>query len=386
MTATMERRIDRWQIRLGVLGIAALISVFIGGWFHSQRFFISYLFAYLFWFGFAIGCAIITMIHHLTGGQWGHSVRRILEAGLATFPLLALLFVPIVFGLKALYPWATKSFHPEIQNKLAYLNSGFFIGRAVFYFVVWSFFALKIRGLSLDQDETRDPAPTRRILKHSGLGVVIFPLLATFAYVDWIMSIEPRWHSTIFALVILAGQMLVGNAFAVMALSLLQKDGCLEKLATKARCHQLGNLLLTFVLFWTYLAFSQLLIIYSANNPEEIDWYLHRIHGPWKLVIGAVALFQFFLPFLLLLFRASKRSGTVLGALAAWLLVIQLIYTYWLIVPTFAPSAPQVSWMDFVTPVGIGAIWLGSFLWLLKRAPLVPLNDPRMREEMAHAE
>jgi hypothetical protein len=200
---------------------------------------------------------------------------------------------------------------------------------------------------------------------------------------DWIMSLEPRWHSTVFPLALLSGNILAGYCLILLLLRAFADHPPFSGIVTNGHYHQLGNLVLTFVLFWSYLAFSQLLIIYSANKPEEISWYLHRITNGWNWVIIGVAVFHFFLPFLVLLFRGFKQSGAALASLAAWLLVVHLIYTYWIIKPSFGPFAPN--WMDLAAPIGIGGIWIGAFLWLLKRAPLVPLNDPRIREEIAHA-
>jgi hypothetical protein len=236
----------------------------------------------------------------------------------------------------------------------------------------------------LRQDETIEAVSDRRAARLSGPGLVVVPLSATFAYIDWIMSLEPRWHSTVFPLILLAGQTLMAYCFAVILLRLFQSESPITEIVTARHFYQLGNLILTFVLFWTYLAFSQLLIIYSANKPEEIAWYLRRIAGGWKTVIMLVAAFHFFLPFFLLLFRTFKRSGTALAGLSFGLVFIHLIYTYWLIEPSFPGLG--VSWLAFVTPIGIGAIWLATFLWLLNRGPLVPLNDQRMREEMAYAQ
>jgi hypothetical protein len=383
MTIVAAREIEVWQTRLGILGFIALIALFVGGWFQSRHFFASYLYAYFFWLGLAIGCAIITMIHHLTGGKWGHPIRRFLEAGVATLPLMALLFVPILFGLRDLYPWARPEIPAELIKKGAYLNRAFFIARAVFYFVLWSLLAWKVRALSLAQDDTVDTTPTRRLLTISGPGLTLAPITATFAYIDWIMSLEPRWHSTVFALIILASQILTSYCFAIVLLNTFSDEPSLFAMLTKGHYHQLGNLLLTFVLFWAYLAFSQLLIIYSANKPGEIDWYLHRITPGWKSVISLVALFQFLLPFLILLFRGAKQSGMMMGIVSGVLICINLVYTYWLVLPSFRDL--RLSWLDFAAPIGIGGIWLAVFLSLLKRAPLVPLNDPRMREELAHA-
>ena len=178
----------------------------------------------------------------------------------------------------------------------------------------------------------------------------------------------------------------MGYAFAVVVLRQFEGQEPISTMNCKTHFHQLGNLMLTFVLFWTYVAFGQLLIIYSANLPDEISWYLHRIAGGWKYVLWIIILFHFFLPFLVLLFRAAKRHGRFLAALASTLLAVHLLDSYWMIAPSAFNHGLQVSWLNFVTPVGIGGVWLAAFFWLLKRAPLIPVNDPRMREEMAHSE
>jgi hypothetical protein len=380
-------RLNRLQARSLIVGVIALVLSFIGAFFSAKQFFVSYLFAYLFWLGLAVGCIVITMMHHLTGGRWGHLTRRFSEAGFSTLPLMALLSIPILFGLHDLYPWA----RPEkltalLMKKRGYLNKGFYIGRFIFYFAVWLWFAWRLRKWSLAQDKTDSKLPTARLAKLSGLGLVVLPLTATFAYFDWIMSMEAEWYSTIFAVIVLAGQVLMGYAFAVVLLRQFEGQEPFSTMICKTHFHQLGNLLLTFVLFWTYVAFGQLLIIYSANLPDEISWYLHRIAGGWKYVLGIIALFHFFLPFLVLLFRAAKRHGRSLAALAFVLLVVHLLDSYWMIAPSAFNHGLQVSWLNFATPIGIGGVWLAAFFWILKRAPLVPVNDPRMREEIAHAE
>jgi hypothetical protein len=384
MNASFERHVNSWPARLCIVGAVGLFALCAGGWFQARQFFVSYLYAYFFWLGLGVGCALIAMIHHLTGGEWGHPVRRFLEAGAATLPLMAILFVPICFGLRELYPWARSNAGPDVLKKAAYLNSEFFIARAIVYFSIWSFLGWKLRALSRAQDDSPDTEPSHELQRLSGLGLVIVPITATFAYIDWIMSLEPAWHSTVFALTLLAGQILMSYCFVIVLLRLFGQDASLVELVTRQRFHQLGNLTLTFVLFWTYLAFSQLLIIYSGNKPEEIGWYLHRIHGAWKAVIIVIALFHFLLPFLILLFRRSKRSGASLAMISRVLFATHLLYTYWIVKPSFAGLRP--SWLDLVAPIGIGAIWLATFFTLLKRAPLVPRNDPRMLEELAYAE
>jgi hypothetical protein len=387
MSPSLAERLQRLGNRSLILGIAASALALIGACFRAQQFFVSYLFAYVFWFGLTIGCVLIAMIHHLTGGKWGHPVRRFLEAGFSTLPVMALLFIPILFGLRELYPWARSEGPAEVLRKQhGYLNMGFFIVRVVFYFAVWLLLTSRLRRRSIEQDTTKDPEPGHRLRTISGPGLVIIPITATFAYIDWIMSMEPRWHSTIFPIIILSGQVLAAYSFAVILLNAFDKEQSLALTVSKLHFHQLGNFLLTFVMFWTYVAFGQLLIIYSGNTPEEIAWYLHRISGSWIYLVLVIAVFHFFLPFLLLLFRTVKRRRAYLASLAMLLLAVHLIYTFWMITPSIFQTGFHLSWLDFVTPIGIGGLWVAAFLWLLQRAPLIPKNDPRIQQEMAYAE
>jgi hypothetical protein len=375
----------QWQTRFLTIGVAAGILSIIGAFLNPKQFFVSYLFSYLFWIGLGAGCILVAMIHYLTGGQWGHPIRRFLEAGFSTLPLFAILIIPLLFGLSDLYPWARTGKASEHIIK-PYLGTPFFIARAVLILGIWIFFALRLRKWSLVQDVTQDAGPTKRLSTLSGPGLVIVPLTATFAYIDWIMSTEARWYSTIFAIVILAGQVLVAYAFSVILLKGFEHLPPLANIVTRTHYHQLGNLLLTFVMFWTYVGFSQLLIIYSGNKPDEIKWYLHRITGGWRYILALIALFHFFLPFMLLLSRSFKRRSTLLAALACIIVAVHLLYAYWLVGPSIFPDGIHLSWLNFIVPVGLGGVWLGAFFWFLRRAPLLPLNDPRIKEEIACAQ
>ena len=384
MTARLQEQLGEMQNRSLLIGIIALGGSVIGAFFNAKQFFVSYLFSYLFWLGLAAGCILVAMIHYLTGGQWGHPTRRFFEAGFSTLPLLALLFAPILFGLGDIYPWAKAGDLAEvIRKKQPYLTRSFFILRVVVILAIWTFFAWRLRKWSLAQDQTTNAAPTWRLSRLSGAGLVIIPITATLAYVDWIMSLEPRWYSTIFAIVVLAGQVLVAYSFAVILLKGFERVEPIAHITSRRHYHQLGNLLLTFVMFWTYVAFGELLIIYSGNNPEEINWYLHRIAGGWRYVLGIIALFHFFLPFMLLLLRSFKTRSTLLAALAWMLIVVHLVYLYWMVSPSVFQDGIHLNWMNFVVPIGLGGVWLAAFFWLLQRAPLVPLNDPRIRAETA---
>jgi hypothetical protein len=388
LNASFQDRMNFAQSASLWVGIVALLASAVGAWTNSTQFFFSYLFALLFWLGLSLGCFVVAMIHQLTGGRWGYPTRRFLEAGFMALPLLLVLFIPVFLGLQHLYPWA----RPEdvltektFSHRHVYQTSWAYIARQIFFLVVWIFLAARLRKWSLQQDSTDDATPTRKARTLSGPGIVVYGLLGTFAVVDWIMSLEPHWYSSIFGVIVLIGQILSAYAFCVVVLTLFRNEAPFAATVTKVHYHHLGNLLLTFVLFWTYVSFGQLLIIYSGDIPHELDWYLHRSAGSWKIVVAVIAAFHFFVPFCLLLFRGFKRHVAALTTLAAMLLVIHLVETYWLVMPTLHPQGVVVSWMDFTAPIGVGGLWLAMFLWRLKSAPLLPVKDPGMRFSFVYA-
>lgn len=376
MTPEFQSRLNRFQLASLVIGILALGASALGAFTNPKQFFFSYLFAVLFWVGLSLGCFLVTMIHQLTGGRWGYPTRRFLEAGLMVLPLMAVLFIPIFFGLQYLYPWAQGGAPAEQR---AYENDWAYILRQVFFFFVWIWLASRLRKWSLEQDLTTDAAPTRRARFLSGPGTVIYGLLVTFASIDWIVSLEKDWYSTMFGVIVGGGQILSAFAFVVILLAIFQNQPPFAGAVNKVQYHHLGNLLLTFVLFWTYVSFGQLLIIYSGDIPHELAWYLHRIAGNWKTVVVAVACFHFFLPFFLLLFRMVKNNIMAMASLAALLFVVHIVDTYWLVMPTLHQQGVAVSWLDFTAPIGVGGLWMAYFFWQLKSAPLLPLNDPGMQ-------
>lgn len=382
MAPALRSRLNRIQLVTLLIGLVTLGISAYGAVAQSSQFLFSYLFGFLFWLQLSLGCFMVTMIHALTGGRWGFPTRRFLEAGFMVLPLMLVLFIPIFFGLHALYPWA----RPEelassqvLRERHVYQNGWAYILRVVFFLGVWIWMAWCLRRWSLQQDRITDAAPTRKARTLSGIGIVIYGLLGTFAFVDWIMSLEKHWYSTMFAVIIIIGQILVAYAFSVLMLTLFKDQEPLSFVVTKTHYHHLGNLLLTFVLFWTYVSFGQLLIIYSGDLPHEIDWYMHRIATSWKAVLAALALFHFFLPFFLLLFRGVKRRVAALTAMAAMLFVVHILDTYWLVMPTFHQGGVRVSWLDFLTPIGIGGLWVAAFLAFLKAAPLLPQHDPGLQ-------
>ena len=385
--------IDRIQ-RLGLIaGALGAIVCAAGAWIDLGQFLQSYLFAYLFWLGIALGSLAVTFLYHLVGGAWGFTLRRLLEAAALTLPLLLVLFAPIALdvlgGSSRLYEWARPEAagDPIIQSKAGYLNVPFFLARALIYFAIWVGCAYLLGRWSAEQDRTGDPALADRMRLLSRYGLVLYILALTFAAVDWAMSIEPHWFSSIFGVLFLAGQGLSSLTFAIAMAGLLSRRAPLARLATPDTFNDLGNLLIAFVAFWAYINLSQYLIIWSGNLPEEVPWFIHRTQGGWVWLIRFVLAFQFAAPLLLLLARRTKRSVRGLATLAAAILCVHLVEMFWRIIPSFRQGGLALHWLDLAAPVAIGGIWIAAWAWLLKRRPLVAQHDPRaaaLREAHGH--
>lgn len=380
-------QLDRLQRQSLAVGVVGLLLCMVGGWPNPEQFFRSYLLAYVFWVGISLGSLGVVMLHHLTGGGWGFVIRRLLESGTRTLPLMALLFVPLLFGMSDLYVWARPdavAADEILQHKSAYLNPSFFMLRTAIYFAAWIGVASLLNRWSGEQDRTAAPGLTRRLQLLSGPGLVLYGLTVTFASVDWVMSLEPHWFSSIYGILFMVGQGLASLAFATALAVALADRPPLSELVSPARLHDLGNLLLAFVMLWTYIAFSQFLIIWSGNLPEEIPWYLHRTGGGWQWIGLFLLAFHFALPFLLLLSRQIKRDARMLMIVSAAIIAMRLVDLYWLVVPAFHPDGVRLHWMDLAAPVGIGGLWMAVFAWQLKQRPLVPIHDPRLKELMTH--
>ncbi len=390
MSDFLQRELLKARGMAVVCAILGAVACVAGVIFEPRQFFIAYLYAYLFWFGLTMGCFQLTMIHHLTSGRWGGITRRFLEAGMAALPVMALLFIPIFFGVKALYPWARPvdlAHEVILQKRAHYENLTWFIVRSVVFLGLWAWMAVRLRQWSLQQDQTRDLEPTRKMRRLSGIGVVIYPFTGTLVFVDWLLSIEPDWYSTMFPIIVCISQILIGVGFSILVLSWAQRGEPWRELTDNIRLRQLGNLLLAFVMFWTYISFGQLLIIYSGNLPAEIHWYLHRIAGNWKLIVAIIAAFHFFVPFYALLFRGVTRHLRRLTIIAALVFLTGVVDAYWCVEPTFYPTGIHIDWLDFAAPIALGGVWFALFATNFLRAPVLPRNDPRLeyKEEAAHA-
>jgi hypothetical protein len=296
---------------------------------------------------------------------------------------MTVLFVPIVLGMSRLYTWTNPDLvaHDEaLQHKHVYLNAPFFLVRAAIYFLVWNTYAYFLNTWSLEQDRTGDPRMARRMQLLSGSGLVAYGLTITFASFDWLMSLEPHWFSTIYGVLIIGGQGLSALAFLIVVLTWLSRRPPLDRIVGPGHFHDLGNLMLAFVMLWAYFSFSQYLIIWSGNLPAEIAWYLHRQETGWRPVAVLLIVFHFAVPFVVLLSRAVKRQPELLVKVAAAILVIRVIDLFWLIAPEFRQRGIGVSWMDVVLPLTIGAIFAGRFVSELRGRAILPVHDPEFDE------
>ena len=388
----LQTQLNRIQKFALIVGVAALALCGAGVALDKAQFFQSYLFGYLFWFGIAVGCFSIVALHHLVGGGWGFVIQRLLEAGSRTLPLMLVLFIPIFFGMQELYLWA----RPEaivdkagvvvdeiLHQKAPYLNVPFFWIRAAFYFAVWGGSIYMLTKWSHDQDRTGYPLITRKIETAAGPTLALYVLTMTFAAFDWVMSLEPHWYSTIFGVIFVVGQGLTTLAFAIIGVKLLEEHEPISGVIQTKHFHDLGNLMFAFVLLWAYVSFSQFFIIWSGNLPEEITWYMHRLHGGWGVMAMVIVIFHFFVPFSLLLLRKTKQRSKVLVKIAVAMFFMRLVDLFWTVAPNFNGGKFGIHWMDILAPVGIGGLWIALFLSQLKTRALVPLHDPRMAEAFA---
>jgi hypothetical protein len=381
-------RLQRWGL---VAGFWGLLGGAIGAFLNLDQFFRSWLVGFLFCLGLSMGSLGLLMMQHMSGGQWGLVGRRVFEAASRNIPFVALLFVPLLFGLPRLYEWARPDavrLDHILQMKAPYLNVPFFVGRAVLYFAIWGLCAALLTSWSDAQDRGErgvEPGDTTRFRVVSGPGMLVYVITMTFASVDWIMSLDPHWYSTIFGFILVAGQGLAGFSLVIAALAML---GRVEPVATylNPRLHflDLGKLLLAFVMLWAYFSFSQLLIIWSGNLPEEIPFFYNRFRGGWQWVSLIILLGHFTIPFILLLSRDLKRHPHLLARVAIGILLMRYLDLLWLVEPMFPHTGFPIHWMDIVLPLGLVGVWTFLFARHLRSRPLMPLNDPFFKEAFAH--
>lgn len=370
-----------------VVGVAGLALAAFGGMSGEAaartRFFHAYLVAFMFFLSLALGALFFVLMAHLTRAGWSVTVRRVAEVVAASVAVLAVLALPILlWGMDALYPWVTAEHDHLVDLKRPYLNVGFFWLRVVGYFVVWTLIAWLFLGRSRRQDASGDPRLTRTLEVASAPLTIVFALTVTYASFDFLMSLYPHWFSTIFGVYFFAGCFLGFLSFAVLLFMLIQRLGALRRVVSTEHFHDLGKLQFAFVVFWAYIAFSQFMLIWYANLPEETVWYKYRQHGPWMAVSMLLLVGHFIVPFLVMISRHTKRARVVLAAASVWLLVMHWVDLFWLVMPPVYEDRLPVGLPEVATFLGIGGLFLGTVLWGLGRQALVPVRDPRLAEAL----
>ena len=385
---TAPASVDRLQQRALRVGVLGLVVCAFGAFGDPDQFFRSYLLGYLLTLGLTLGCLGLVMLQHMTGGNWGIIIRRPLESATRTLPLLALLFLPIVFGLRRIYvEWTGPHKDSLSEFQKGYLTIPGYITRAVFYFAVWMILMFLLNRWSRQQDSSSQDRRLRRKLQLlSGPGIILYVFTMTFAAVDWVMSLSPHWLSTIYGFLFVAGQAVSAMSLMIIVVVMLSQSEPMSRVLQPRHLHDLGKLLFAFVMLWAYFSFSQLLIIWSGNLTEEITFYRSRLYGGWGTVAVILLLFHFALPFFLLLSRDLKRSAKFLPKLAALIILMRAVDLFWMTGPEFSPTVFHLSPLDIAAPLGIGGIWLAYFAKQLKDRPLLPLGDPHLEEAIERHE
>lgn len=357
---------------------------------HTARaFWHAYLLHFCFFLSLALGALFFVLLQHLTRAGWSVVVRRVAEAICGTIPLFGILLLPVLalllMGGTSLYAWNDVQHmreDPLLVRKAAYLNAGFFALRSGVYFAVWGLLAWVFRRESLRQDASHDRRATLRLQRWSGPGMMAFAVTVTFASFDWLMSLDPHWFSAVYGVYFFSGCVVGFLAMLILALRWLQSRGLLAEAVTTEHYHDLGKLLLGFVFFWAYIAFSQYLLIWYANIPEETTWYQVRQAASWGGLSLLLLAGHFVVPFFALMPRRIKRSAGLLAMWAAFLLVMHLVDLYWLVMPQLSTSGLTLSWADPVCLLGFGLLFGGESLRLASQSDLVPVGDPRLVESL----
>lgn len=386
-------RVLRTSRIVGTVGvIATIIGVFttLG---HPEVFLRAYLLGYMFWFNISLGCLAVLMVTHVTTAQWGYVVRRILEAAGRNIYLMAVLFLPILIGVPKMYRWADANLVKSdkvMQSQQWYLTWGNFTIRAIFYFIAWCLLAYMLSRWSWLQDDPPPKEMRRRFQNLAGAGLVIYAWTMTFASVDWMMSLDPHWKSSIYGFYVMAGQGLIAFAFLIVIATLFRDTEPLVGVMKTDHVHDMGKLMFAFLILWAYMAFSQGLIYWSGNISSEIAWYLDRTRGGWWVIGLLLVILHFAFPFALLLSQGLKRDIHRLAVLAVWMMAMRWIDLWWLIYPNFddAKGHLKLSWIAIAATIGIGGLWVSTFFLNLRAHPLIAKFDPLLErmvgEEHGH--
>lgn len=393
---------------MAVVGLGATFAM-LGGE-NKERALFSYLWAFEVFLSIALGALAFVLIQHVVRAGWSIVIRRIAETAMATLPVFILLFIPIAtIGYHVLYPW-THETDEFLERKRWFLSDGFWYARAAIYFVIWSGLSFFLYSRSTKVDSVTD-RPTRDALTRSmwgvsAAGIFLFGLSQSFQAVDWVMSLMPHWYSTMWGVYFFAGSILGFYAFTTLVTMGLQRAGMIKEAVTTEHYHDLGKFIFGHTVFWAYIAFSQFMLYWYGNIPEETEFFMHRLHGGWAPVSYALPVIHFFVPFLWLLSRHMKRNRKTLAIAAVWVIVVHCIDLYWIVMPNVVGSAhgtaaaahgAQTSehaagvvshfsphFLDVTALLGVAGVFFLAFGWLLNRNKVIAINDPRLEESMVH--
>ena len=374
---------------LTVAGIGLLVSAW-GESIDSSLLYFGYLNSFVFWVTIGLGGLFFTLLHHLANATWSTVLRRMAESIAMTLPVMSLFFIPIFLGMHDIYHWTHEDYvlgDAILRRKMGYLNIPFFTIRTVVVFAIWSILAMMLYRHSIAQDRDGKASHILKLRRLSAGGMLLFAFSITLASFDWLMSLDPHWFSTIYGVYFFSGSVLAVFSFIIMISSALRKRGVLDKVISTEHYHDLGKFCFAFTIFWAYAGFSQYLIQWYGNMPEETAWYLARWEGNWMCVSYVIMFGHFAFPFIILIFRSVKRTVSVLRLVALWILFVHFVDLYWLIFPAHLEQGPSFSMNEIVTLVGPMMFLGGAFLWVFwrrfSRAPLVPVNDSKLEKSIA---
>ena len=367
-------------------GAVGLIASLVGYFLNSEQFFFSYLTSFAFYTSIALASMILVMIHHITKSSWGTVIRRIPEAFMANIGIWGIFMIPVILGMSNLYSWTNTEYvanDPIMLGKVPYLNTPFFIIRQFIYFGIWGYLGYRLHKVSVEMDETNDWGLTKVLQKLSAPGIIIFALTIAFASFDWLMSLDAHWFSTMFGVYYFAMSFQVLFPILILMIFWFRKKGILENTVSKAHIYDLGAWFFGFTVFYAYIAFSQFLLIYYANIPEETLWFYHRLEGSWSFVTYSLLIFRFIIPFILLLNRDTKHNNKLLVITSVMVIVMHIVEMHWIVMPVLSHSGVAFSWLDIATFIGLGGIFMGLFFQKLKKHNLVPVNDPKLGDSLS---
>ncbi|MEX0845689.1 MAG: hypothetical protein WD022_10420 [Balneolaceae bacterium] len=363
------------------IGAVGLIASFVGYFLDADQFFFSYLVSFVFFAGISLSALLMVMLHHITRSSWGVVFRRISETFSANLWIWGIFLIPVLLGIHNLYHWS----HEEavladkiLKGKSSYLNTNFFIARQILYFVIWGYLGYKLHKVSVEMDKTGDWGLTSLLRKVSAPGIPIFALTIAFASFDWLMSLDPHWFSTMFGVYFFSISFQAFWPVMILLVFFMQSKGILKNTIKQVHIYDLGAWFFAFTIFYAYIAFSQFLLIYYANIPEETLWYFHRLEGSWKFIAYGLLIFRFAIPFLVLLNRQAKKNRKVLVFTSVMVLIIHFAEIYWIAMPVLFEHGIHISWMDITTFLGLGGIFFGLFFFRLKKHNMIPVNDPKL--------